>query len=312
MTNDPQSAVTARIGIDLGGTKIELRATCDDGDFTERAATPRGDYEGTVDVIRKLVENARPRFGAQSPPIGIGIPGAVDRETGTIKNANSNWLIDRPLGRDLEAALGTPVRLANDANCFALSEAIDGAGTDCQVVFGVILGTGVGGGLVVGRSLIEGANRIAGEWGHIPLPPSVVGTEMRPCYCGHTNCVELFLSGPALVGEFSALGGHADRVEDILAAEADGNSMAAGVLDRFYERLAASLAVIINIVDPDIFVFGGGLSNIEKIPQEMSARVPRYVFSASRAAREGGIATRFSRNHWGDSGGARGAAWLWG
>ncbi len=304
---------STRIGIDLGGTKIELRAYSGKDEYTQRVATPKGDYTGTIEAIRNLVETAHTHIGAAAQPVGIGIPGAVDRKTGTIKNANSTWLIDRHLMRDLETALKVPVRLANDANCFALSEAIDGAGAEGRTVFGVILGTGVGAGLVVDQTIIEGANRVAGEWGHIPLPPSVLaGSDPRPCYCGRENCVELFLSGPALVREYRASGGTADRVEAILAAAANGEQVATEILELFYERLAATLAVIVNIVDPDIFVFGGGLSNIERIPQEMSARVPRYVFAASQAARQDGIVTRFTRNHWGDSGGARGAAWLWG
>jgi fructokinase len=324
--------MTSRIGIDLGGTKIELRLVADVGrsnsasggsasgnssggnknEYTRRVPTPRGDYGATVEAIADLVAEAKSRIETEDISVGVGIPGTVDRHTGTVKNANSNWLIGRPLGQDLENALGCPVRVANDANCFALSEAVDGAGAGFSSVFGVILGTGVGGGLVLNRQIIDGANLIAGEWGHNPLPRHIAGQgasseDPRPCYCGRADCIESYLSGPALVGEFTVQNGTAETVEDILAARRAGDPAAEALLDRFFERLAASLAGVITILDPDVIVFGGGVSNIDALAAEMSARVPRYVFSAGGSQ----LVTRFADNHWGDSGGARGAAWLW-
>jgi fructokinase len=259
-----------RIGVDLGGTKIEAVALEEGGReaFRKRVATPRGEYQGTVDAIAALVEEA----GEGS--VGIGIPGAMTGEV--VKNANSNWLIGRPFKRDLEAAIGREVRIENDANCFALSEAVDGAGKDAQVVFGVILGTGVGGGIAVGKKTIEGVNRIAGEWGHNPMPGE---SEGRACYCGRKDCVETYLCGPAF--------------------ERDGRN-----LERYYDRLARALGVVINILDPEVIVLGGGVSKEKSLYSEVPRIWRRYVFSNT-------IATRLLPPVYGDASGVRGAAWLW-
>ena len=259
-----------RIGVDLGGTKIEAIALDLRGRevFRQRTATPRGDYEGTVAAIAALVEKAG------EGTVGIGIPGAMAGEV--VKNANSNWLIGRPFKRDLEAALRREVRIENDANCFALSEAVDGAGKDAETVFGVILGTGVGGGIVFRKQVLRGVNSIAGEWGHNPLPYESAGPE---CYCGRKGCIETFLSGPAF--------------------ERDGKN-----LERYHERLARALAGVINILDPQVIVLGGGLSNLPSLYAEVPRIWNRYIFSNT-------VATRLVPPVYGDASGVRGAAWLW-
>jgi fructokinase len=237
----------------------------------------------------------------QRGTVGIGIPGTVSPATGLVKNANSTCLIGHPLDRDLARLLGRPVRLENDANCFALSEATDGAGSGADVVFGVILGTGVGGGLVVHGRPLRGATAIAGEWGHNPLPWPADGERPGPaCYCGKYGCIETFLSGPGLARDH---GGTAEA--DAIAASARaGDAAARATLDRWFDRLARSLATVINVVDPDIVVLGGGLSNLAGTYEELPARLPRYVFSDA-------VATRIARARHGDSSGVRGAAWLW-
>ncbi len=275
-----------RIGIDLGGTKIEGIAIDHAGRelVRRRVPTPRGDYDATVDSIAMLVADLEACTG-QRGTVGVGMPGALSRVTGLVKNANSTCLNGRPLQQDLEAALGREVRLANDANCFALSEAVDGAGRGARVVFGVILGTGVGGGIVVESKVLEGPNAIAGEWGHNPLPlPDSEERPPPPCYCGRSGCIEAWLSGPAL--------------------ERDGGAAREDALARYEDRLARALAGVINVLDPDIIVLGGGLSNIERL----YANVPRlwraYVFSDD-------VVTRLEAPLHGDSSGVRGAAWLW-
>jgi fructokinase len=268
-----------RIGIDLGGTKIEALAFDAAGRevFRKRIATPRGDYAATLAAIAGLVREAG------EGTVGVGIPGALSRATGLVKNANSTWLIGRPLQEDLESAIGREVRLANDANCFALSEAVDGAGAGAEVVFGVILGTGVGGGIVVRGEVLTGPNAIAGEWGHNPLPlPQAADLPLRPCYCGRAGCIETYLSGPAL--------------------ERDGGEAA---LARYEERLARALAGVINILDPDVIVLGGGVSQVGRLYANVPRLWPRYVFSDR-------VATRLAPPRHGDASGVRGAAWLWG
>jgi len=259
-----------RIGVDLGGTKIEAIALDAGGReiFRKRVPTPRGDYEGTIGAIAGLVREA----GEGS--VGIGIPGAMSGEV--VKNANSNWLIGRPFKRDLESAIGREVRIENDANCFALSEAVDGAARDGEIVFGVILGTGVGGGVVVHRKVIQGVNRIAGEWGHNPMPGEA---ELRACYCGRKDCIETYLCGAAF--------------------ERDGKD-----LDRYHDRLARALGVVINILDPHVIVLGGGLSNLPSLYSEVPRIWGRYIFSNT-------VATRLVPPVYGDASGVRGAAWLW-
>ena len=300
-----------RIGIDLGGTKIEGIAL--DGDGTERVrlrvATPSGDYDGTVGAVATLVADLEAEAGAVADGIGVGIPGAVSPATGLIKNANSTWLIGKPLGRDLEAALGRPVRLANDANCFAVSEAVDGAARGAGVVFGVILGTGVGGGLVIGGKAITGLNAIAGEWGHNPLPWPTDDERPGPaCYCTKRGCIETFLSGPGLARDFRQAGGDELTAPDIVALAGDGtkagNAMAESALERYEHRLARALASVINILDPDVIVLGGGLSNVGRLYRTVPRLWSDWVFSDSAA-------TRLLANMHGDSSGVRGAAWLW-
>jgi fructokinase len=298
-----------RIGVDVGGTKIEAAALGPDGALLarRRVSTPRGDYEATLDTIAGLVKAVEAEAGGTGT-VGVGIPGALSPATGLVKNANSTWLIGRPFDRDLAARLGRPVRIANDANCFALSEAIDGAAAGASVVFGVILGTGVGGGLVAGGRLLAGLQHIAGEWGHNPLPwPEDDERPGPPCYCGRRGCIETFLSGPALARDLGAPGGGASGggdTRDIAERAAAGDPAAAAALDRYEDRLARGLASVINILDPDVVVLGGGLSNIDRLIAGVRRRLDRYVFSDR-------VDTRLARARHGDSGGVRGAAWLW-
>jgi fructokinase len=294
-----------RIGVDLGGSKIEVAAF--DG-LTElarrRIATPQGDYMGTVMAVAGLVETIENELG-QRGTVGVGIPGTESVQSGLIKNANSTCLIGKPLKRDLQAVLQREVRLANDANCFALSEAIDGAGQGAETVFGVILGTGVGGGIVIHKQVLTGANSIAGEWGHNALPNQTVAEQAGPaCYCGHCGCVETWLSGPGMQRDHAAISGKIADPASIVARAAEGDAACEATLQRYEERLARALAVVINILDPQVIVLGGGLSNIDRL----YANVPRlwqtHVFSDH-------IATRLLKHRHGDSSGVRGAAWLW-
>jgi fructokinase len=243
--------------------------------------------------------------GPVAPGIGVGIPGALSRHSGRIKNANSTWLIGRPFDRDLERALGRPVRLANDANCFALSEARDGAAVGAASVFGVILGTGVGGGIVVDGRILEGRNAIAGEWGHNPLPWPRDDERPGPaCYCGKAGCIETFLSGAGLARDHEAAGGTARSANEVAAAAAAGDPAAEATLTRYHDRLARALAHVVNILDPAVVVLGGGLSNLGSLYREVPARLPAYVFSDR-------VDTRIVAPRHGDSSGVRGAAWLW-
>ena len=295
-----------RIGIDLGGTKIEGLALADDGRQLDRRriAAPRGSYDNTIAAIAGLVSELEARTGERGT-VGIGIPGAMSPATGLIKNANSTWLIGKPFARDLTRALDRPVRLANDANCFALSEATDGAGAGAAVVFGVIIGTGTGGGLIVNGRVVVGANAIAGEWGHNPLPaPDDHERPGPPCYCGRAGCIETFLSGPALSRDFAANGG-ADLPAIEIARLADGgDAVAMAALDRYERRFAKAIASVINVVDPDVIVLGGGLSNIERLYDRVPQLWGTHVFSDR-------VDTRLRRATHGDASGVRGAAWLW-
>jgi len=292
-----------RLGIDLGGTKIEIIALAPDGRelLRRRIATPQGDYLATLMAIAGLVEEAEQALGARGT-VGVGMPGAESPENGRIKNANSTCLIGQPLRRDLQALLQREVRLANDANCFALSEALDGAGAGATAVFGVILGTGVGGGLVWQGHAVSGANRIAGEWGHNPQPGEAA--PLPPCYCGRRGCVETFLSGPGLAADHQRASGEALTPPQIISGAATGDAACVATLERYEARLARALAVVINIVDPDVIVLGGGLSNLDRL----YAKVPRLwtaqVFSDT-------VRTRLLPPRHGDSSGVRGAAWLW-
>jgi len=295
-----------RIGIDLGGTKIESVALAENGEEVARIRidAPRDNYTDTVAAIAALVDD----IAAATPcarPVGIGIPGAISPATGLVKNANSTWLIGHPFHRDLEAALDRPVRLANDANCFALSEAQDGAGAGYDGVFGVILGTGVGAGVVWNDRAVTGRNAIAGEWGHNPLPsPTDDERPGPPCYCGRQGCIETFLSGPGLAADHQRKVGAVLSPEEIVDHATQGDPACRETLDRYADRLARALAHVINIVDPDAIVVGGGLSNIAALYEEVPNRWSRYVFSDE-------VSTPLLRAKHGDSSGVRGAARLW-
>ncbi len=295
-----------RIGIDLGGTKIEAAAFAGDGRLLlrRRIATPAGDYEATLAALRRLVDEVEAELGRRGT-VGIGMPGALSPASGLVKNANSTCLNRRPFDRDVMAALGRPVRFANDANCFALSEAIDGAARGAAVVFGAILGTGVGGGVVVDRRVLTGVNAIAGEWGHSPLPwPDDAERPGPPCYCGKAGCIETFLSGPGLAQDHWRATGETLDAAAIAARAAKGDAAAEASLARYEDRLARSLATVINLLDPEVIVLGGGLGQIARLYE----RVPRlwgaYVFSDA-------VTTRLMPPQHGDSSGVRGAAWLW-
>lgn len=297
-----------RLGVDLGGSKIEIVALGDDGGvrLRERVPTPQGDYAATVAAVAGLVEKAESQLGVRGS-VGIGIPGAESIASGLIKNANSTCLIGEPLRGDLERALRRDVRLANDANCFALSEAADGAGAGARVVFGVILGTGVGGGIVVDGKLLTGANAIAGEWGHNYLPPGPLAASGEPdpdCYCGRRGCVETWLSGPGLAADHRRAGGPELAAAEIARRAADGDAACEASLRRYEERLARALAQVINILDPDAIVLGGGLSNMDRLYRNVPRLWGAQVFSDQ-------VATRLLKHRHGDSSGVRGAAWLW-
>ncbi len=304
---------SVRLGIDLGGTKIEIVAlgAGRDGErelLRRRMPTPREDYAGTVEAIGRLVAAAEAELGAAGT-VGIGIPGSISPATGLIRNGNSTWLNDKPLKQDLEARLKRPVRLANDANCFALSEAADGAGAGALAVFGVILGTGVGGGVVVGGEVVTGANAVAGEWGHIPLPGRTdADGPPRRCWCGRPDCIETFLSGPAFERDYAAAAGAAGGATvqaDEIARRAEGGDAAArAAFARYEERLARALAMVVNLLDPDIIVLGGGVSNIPALRRDIPRLWAPHIFSDR-------IATRLVAAVHGDSSGVRGAARLW-
>jgi fructokinase len=294
-----------RIGIDLGGTKIEAVCLGESGAVLarRRVPTPR-EYAGTLTAVTSLVLELERETG-QSGTVGVGIPGAITPRTGLVKNANSVWLIGRPLAADLTARLSRSVRVMNDANCFAISEAVDGAAAGADVVFGVILGTGVGGGIVVRGRVLEGPNLIAGEWGHNPLPwPSAEERPGSSCYCGKTGCIETFLSGPGFEREFAAATGLQLGSREIVAAAVAGDGQAEVALTRYHDRLARGLAGVINILDPDVIVLGGGMSNLPELAAHVTTILSRYVFSDS-------MRTRVVINVHGDSSGVRGAAWLW-
>lgn len=312
MTNiDRLDLSNYRIGVDLGGTKIECIALNPEGREVKRLriAAPRDNYENTLNAIADLVrgvENDLPGDTASGlPTLGIGIPGAVSPATGLIKNANSTWLIGTPLKQALEQMLSRPVRMENDANCFTVSEATDGAGAGSHLVFGVILGTGVGGGLVVGGQTVTGANAIAGEWGHNPLPwPNDTERPGPDCYCGKTGCLETFLSGPAFSSAFELDFGQKLNPAEIDQAAKDGNVMAEKAMQIYIDRLGRGLAHVINMFDPNVIVLGGGLSNISRLYEETPKVWANHVFSDT-------VNTKLLPPKHGDSSGVRGAAWLW-
>jgi predicted NBD/HSP70 family sugar kinase len=294
-----------RIGIDLGGTKIEAAAIDAAGAalFRRRVETPAGDYGATIEAIAGLVAAAERECGRAT--VGVATPGARSLATGRMKNANSTWLNGQPLKDDLERRLAREVRLANDANCFALSEAIDGAGRGVPIVFGVILGTGVGGGIVVERRLLEGANAIAGEWGHNPLPaPGEEDLPLPPCYCGRRGCIETYLSGPGLAADHARVAGERAAAEAIVQRAAAGERACVATLERYERRLARALAGVINVLDPGIVVLGGGLSAIDRLYTSVPALWGAHVFSDE-------VRTRLAPPVHGAASGVRGAAWLW-
>lgn len=298
-----------RIGVDLGGTKTEIIVLSPQGEMLtrKRVASPRGDYRDTVKNVVGLIQGVETKLGLakENTMVGIGTPGA-STQSGLIKNSNSTWLNGQPLKRDIQMHLGRPVRMENDANCFVLSEAVDGAGEGAGVVFGVIVGTGTGGGLVVNGQIVRGRNRISGEWGHNPLPWPEPEEQPGPeCYCGKHACIETFLCGPALQADFQASGGAAISPEGIVELAEHGNTVAEAVLQRYERRMAKSLATVINVLDPDVIVLGGGMSNIKRLYFNVPKLWAEYVFSDE-------VQTRLYPAKHGDSSGVRGAAWLWG
>jgi len=296
-----------RIGIDLGGTKTELIALDHAGveRHRVRVTTPAASYEAIIACIRGLVLGAEQALGTQAT-VGVGTPGALSPATGRLRNANTVCLNGQPLDRDLSAALSREVRIANDANCFALSEATDGAGRGAEIVLGVILGTGCGGGVVVRGQLLQGAGAIAGEWGHNPLPwPEPDELPGPACYCGKRGCIETFVSGPAVSRDLVAHGGDAIDVQEIASRASRGQTLEQAALERFFARVSRGLASVINVIDPNVIVLGGGLSQLSGIEDAIAARLPPYVFSDY-------VASRIVRATHGDSSGVRGAAWLFG
>ena len=295
-----------RIGVDLGGTKIEAIAldAADDVVFRERVATPAGDYAATVAAVRDLVIGVERRLGTTAS-VGIGMPGSLSPSTGRVRNANSTWLNGRRFDADIADALDRPVRVANDADCFALSEAVDGAGAGHRLVFGVILGTGVGGGLVLDGTLWSGHNGIAGEWGHDGLPRIDAADLPSPrCWCGLDGCIETYLSGPALLADHRTNGGRAESTRAIVEHARAGDEAAVATLRRYGRRLAKALAMVVNLVDPDVIVLGGGLSNVDELYDDVPPLLARYVFADT-------VTTPIVKNRHGDSSGVRGAARLW-
>jgi fructokinase len=295
-----------RVGVDLGGTKMEVIAMGSRGKelLRHRVRTPQGDYTAILNAIVELIRYAEKRIGADYS-IGIGTPGALSRTTGKLKNSNSTCLNNMPILHDLERLIGRPVRVSNDANCFALSEAVDGSGTGTSVVFGVIIGTGCGGGIVVNGSVLTGLNAIAGEWGHNPLPWATDDERPGPdCYCGKKGCIETYLSGPGMTRDHQASTGRKLRPETIVQRAAAGEQASEATLGRYEERMARALAHVINIVDPDVIILGGGMSNIPRLYKNVPELWGRYVFSDR-------VETKLLPARHGDSSGVRGAAWLW-
>ena len=299
-----------KIGIDLGGTKIEAVGLGARGKelVRRRVPTPPG-YELTLDAIAGLVADVE-KVAKSKGTIGVGIPGTIVPETELVKNANSVWLNGQPLGRDLEARLGRPVRIANDANCFVLSEAVDGAAAGASVVFGVIIGTGVGGGIVVDGKCIAGANLVAGEWGHNPLPWAAADEYPGPtCYCGRLGCIEMWVSGPGFEQDHALRSGAKLSAPDIVRAATNGDPIASMSLNLYCDRLARSLASLVNVLDPDVIVLGGGMSNVPELPSRLMEIIPRYVLAAGATSTD--LTTKIVCAMHGDSSGVRGAARLW-
>ena len=295
-----------RIGIDLGGTKIEISCLGEDGSvmFSKRVPTPAPDYAATLRLLKELIQETEFHVGGTAS-VGFGTPGSLSPRTGLLRNSNSVWMNGKPLADDLEELTGRELRFANDANCFALSEAVDGAGAEADTVFGVIIGTGCGGGIVVGGKIIHGANGIGGEWGHNPLPwPNDSEYPAPECWCGRTGCQEVWLSGSGLARDHLATSGHALKGEEIVAGAQAGDECCAATLNRHANRLARGLAAICNVIDPDVIVLGGGLSKLEHLYTDLPHQMEPYVFSDS-------VTTRIVPPVHGDASGVRGAAWLW-
>ncbi|HEY3796938.1 MAG TPA: ROK family protein [Caulobacteraceae bacterium] len=295
-----------RIGVDFGGTKIEAAALDGAGAFVARVRRPNpGDYHAAIEAVRELVAEAEREAGVKDVTVGVGVPGSLSPKTGLMRNANSVWLNDKPFQQDLEAALGRPLRLENDANCFALSEALSGAGAGGEVVFGAILGTGCGGGVVVRRATVEGANKIGGEWGHTPLPwPTREEFAAHTCWCGRVNCLETWISGTAFCDDYQRTAGVRLTGDAIMGRARGGETAAQAALTRYVDRLGRALAMICNIVDPNVIVFGGGMSNVTELYERVPPVTARYAFSDV-------FVTAIRQAQYGDSSGVRGAAWLW-
>jgi fructokinase len=297
---------TLRMGIDLGGTKIEGVVLDADGVecCRERIPTPQDDYEATLDAVAGLVASLESGVD-HACSVGIAMPGSVSRVTGLVKNSNSVCLNGQPLYRELETRIGRPLRFANDADCFALSEATDGAGRDAAIVFGIIVGTGTGGGIVINRHLLDGPNGIAGEWGHNPLPwPQAEELPGPVCYCGQHGCIETWLSGPGLARDHQQVCGGSMDAQTIIQSAELGDEKACATMQRYADRMARALASVINVIDPDTIVLGGGLSNCKRLYHAVTLRWDAYIFSDR-------VNTRLVRAQHGDASGVRGAAWLW-
>jgi fructokinase len=295
-----------RIGVDFGGTKIEAAALDAAGDFVARVRKPNpGDYEAALQMVRELVAEAERQAGVSGATVGFGAPGSLSPKTGRMRNANSVWLNDQPFQQDLERVLGRAVRLENDANCFALSEALSGGAKGAEVVFGAILGTGCGGGVVVRGHTVEGVNKIGGEWGHTPLPwPSAEERAARTCWCGRSNCLERWVSGSAFCFDYQEATGEKLTGDVIMGRARAGETEAQAAFDRYVDRLGRALAVICDIIDPGVLVFGGGMSNVTELYERVPPVVARYAFSDV-------FVTEIRPARYGDSSGVRGAAWLW-
>ncbi|NOX42416.1 MAG: ROK family protein [Gammaproteobacteria bacterium] len=298
-----------RIGVDLGGTKIEIVALGENSEelLRERLWTPQGDYKKTLQTIVTLVEKVELKLGLSRLDMSVGVatPGAISKKTGLLKNSNSVCLNNQPIRIDLQNLLGKDIRISNDANCFALSEATDGNATGANVVFGAIVGTGTGAGIVVGGKLLSGVNSIAGEWGHNSLPwPNENEYAGHHCYCGSTGCIETFLSGPSLILDHKIVTNNALDIKSLIKQSEQGDSECEATVRRYEDRMARSLAQVINILDPDVVVLGGGMSNVSRLYKNVPKLWDKYVFSDE-------VATRLVPPKYGDSSGVRGAAWLW-
>lgn len=297
-----------RIGIDLGGTKIEVIALDDNGAtlFRKRIPTPRGDYAATLDAIASLVNDAESATG-MTGTVGVGIPGTISPITHKVKNANSTWLNGQYFDTDLATLLNRPVKVANDANCLAVSEAVDGAGAGAKVVFAVIIGTGCGAGIAINGQVHSGGNGVAGEWGHNPLPwqdsKDQLFLDNEVCYCGLTGCTELFVSGTGFMADYKKLSGEQKTGPEIVELANAGNKLACTSVDHYQTRLAKALAQAVNMLDPDVIVLGGGMSNVDSLYEELPAKISHWVFGRE-------CDTPIRKAVHGDSSGVRGAAWL--